>query len=350
MGKADPDKMSFLEHLDELRSRLIKVVLWLIGTAVCWSFRDPIFHFLTQPLRVHHPDIKFIFTSPSEALMLKMKMSFFVGIFLAAPFILYQVWAFVAPGLYRHEKVYAVPFIGRASSSWRRLRPLLPLPHHLPLPGGLRRADMQFLPKVGEYYSFYSWFLLGLGVVFQLPVVIFVLARIGLVTPGFLMRKFKYAVVIAFVVAAVITPTPDVVAQSCWRCPCWASTCAWKCSSAGRDGGRSRSARKREVEGRAQHDLLLPGLLRVHLHDVGRALHRLVHRAGSALHGGTFSATCTTLRCSSSQTMSINLQFFIQIPWKSTVSKMNSIAWSRASEGRNMSPIWRSGSLIITSV
>ena len=191
------------------------------GTAVCWSFRDPIFHFLTQPLRVHHPDIKFIFTSPSEALMLKMKMSFFVGIFLAAPFILYQVWAFVAPGLYRHEKVYAVPFIVARSLFFLGggFGGLLPLPHHLPLPGGLRRADMQFLPKVGEYYSFYSWFLLGLGVVFQLPVVIFVLARIGLVTPGFLMRKFKYAVVIAFVVAAVITPTPDVVAQSLLALP-----------------------------------------------------------------------------------------------------------------------------------
>ena len=78
---------------------------------------------------------------------------------------------------------------------------------------------MQFLPKVGEYYSFYSWFLLGLGLVFQLPVVIFVLARIGLVTPGFLLRKFKYAVVISFVLAAIITPTPDMVTQSLLALP-----------------------------------------------------------------------------------------------------------------------------------
>lgn len=223
MATVDPDKMSFLEHLDELRSRLIKVLLCLIaGTALCWFFRDPIFHFLTQPLRVSHPDIKFIFTSPSEALMLKLKMSFFVGIFLAAPAVLYQVWAFVAPGLYRHEKAYALPFIlagtlfflgGAAFGHYY----LFPITFRFLVDFG--GEDMQFLPKVGEYYSFYSWFLLGLGIVFQLPVVIFVLSRIGLVTPGFLMRKFKYAVVISFVVAAIITPTPDMVTQSLLALP-----------------------------------------------------------------------------------------------------------------------------------
>jgi sec-independent protein translocase protein TatC len=223
MAIVDPDKMSFLEHLDELRSRLIKVLASLVvAFVVCWAFRDPIFHFLTQPLRISHPDIKFIFTSPSEALMLKMKMAFFVGIFLAAPYILYEIWAFVSPGLYRHEKAYAVPFIaagtlfflgGAAFGHYY----LFPITFRFLIEFG--GADMQFLPKVGEYYSFYSWFLLGLGVVFQLPVVIFVLARIGLVTPRFLMRNFKYAVVISFVVAAIITPTPDMVTQSLLALP-----------------------------------------------------------------------------------------------------------------------------------
>ena len=223
MGKADPDKMSFLEHLDELRTRLIHVVAALVvGFVVCWGFRDPIFHFLTQPLRQSHPDIKFIFTGPSEALTLKMKMAFFVGIFLAAPYILYQVWAFVSPGLYPHEKRYAWPFIaagtifflgGAAFGHYY----LFPMTFAFLIDfGGL---DMQFLPKVGEYYEFYSWFLLGLGAVFQLPVIIFVLSRIGLVTPGFLLRKFKYAVLISFVVAAIITPTPDVATQTLLAVP-----------------------------------------------------------------------------------------------------------------------------------
>jgi sec-independent protein translocase protein TatC len=223
MARVDPDKMSFLEHLDELRSRLVHVLAALVvGFVACWAFRDPIFHFLTEPLRASHPDIKFIFTGPSEALMLKMKMAFFVGIFVAAPYILYQVWAFVSPGLYKHEKAYAVPFIAAGSVFFLGGAAfghyyLFPMTFRFLVDFG--GTDMEFLPKVDEYYSFYSWFLLGLGLVFQLPVVIFVLARIGLVTPGFLLRKFKYAVVISFVLAAIITPTPDMVTQSLLALP-----------------------------------------------------------------------------------------------------------------------------------
>jgi len=215
--------MSFLEHLDELRVRLIhSAVALCVGFALCWNWREEIFHFLTSPLRKAFPDIKFIFTGPSEALILYMKMAFFVGIFVAAPYILYQVWAFVSPGLYPHEKRYAWPFIaagtifflgGAAFGHYY----LFPMTFAFLIDfGGL---DMQFLPKVGEYYEFYSWFLLGLGAVFQLPVIIFVLSRIGLVTPGFLLRKFKYAVLISFVVAAIITPTPDVATQTLLAVP-----------------------------------------------------------------------------------------------------------------------------------
>ena len=93
--------------------RLIRSVLALaVGFAVCWGFHEQIFHFLTQPLRkARYPDVKFIYTGPVGGLMLYMKMAFFVGIFVAAPYLLYQVWAFIAPGLYAHEKAYAVPFI-----------------------------------------------------------------------------------------------------------------------------------------------------------------------------------------------------------------------------------------------
>ena len=113
----------------------------MVGFGVCWGFREPIFHFLTEPLRRAYPGVKFIFTGPSEALILYMKMAFFVGIFVAAPYILYQVWAFIAPGLYPHEKAYAVPFIVAGTFFFiggRLLRPLLPVPHHLPLPGRVR--------------------------------------------------------------------------------------------------------------------------------------------------------------------------------------------------------------------
>jgi sec-independent protein translocase protein TatC len=223
MPRPSPDKMSFLEHLDELRVRLIRsVVALVVAFGACWWFHEAIFHFLTRPLRQAFPDIKFIFTSPSEALLLYMKMAFFVGIFLAAPYVLYQVWAFVAPGLYAHEKGYALPFIffgslfflGGAAFGHFYLFPVTF--RFLVAFGG---NDMQFLPKVDQYYSFYSWFLLGMGLVFQLPVVIFVLSRIGLVTPGFLLRQFKYAVLAAFVAAAIITPTPDMVTQTLLALP-----------------------------------------------------------------------------------------------------------------------------------
>ncbi len=215
--------MSFLDHLEELRQRLVKSLVGLVvGFGACWGFHEQIFDFMTQPLKRAFPGVKFIFTAPTEAFMLYMKMSFFIGIFVAAPYLLYQAWAFISPGLYPHEKRWAVPFVvmGTAFFVAGGL-----FGHYFLFPvtfrflGEFAGPDMQFLPKIGEYYSFYSWFVLGLGLVFQLPVVIFVLSRIGLVTPGFLLRQFKYAVLGAFIVAAVITPTPDMVTQSLLALP-----------------------------------------------------------------------------------------------------------------------------------
>ena len=223
MAAISPDRMTFLEHLDELRVRLMHSLgALVVGTIVCWGFHERIFHFLTQPLRNAYPAVKFITTGPTEAFMMYMKMSFFVGIFLVAPYILYQVWAFIAPGLYAHEKAYAVPFIVAGSLFF-----LLGggFGHYILFPTTFKFLyefagdDMQFLPKVDEYFEFYSWFLLGLGLVFQIPVIIFVLARIGIVTPGFLMRQFKFAVLVAFIVAAIVTPSADVVNQTLLALP-----------------------------------------------------------------------------------------------------------------------------------
>ncbi len=223
MDKPSPDRMTFLEHLDELRVRLMHCLgALVVGTIACWSFHERIFHFLTQPLRNAYPAVKFITTGPTEAFMMYMKMSFFVGIFLVAPYLLYQVWAFIAPGLYAHEKAYAVPFImmgsvfflmGGAFGHFVLFPPTFKFLYEF------AGTDMTFLPKVDEYYSFYSWFLLGLGLVFQIPVVIFVLARIGLVTPRLLLRWWKFAVLAAFIIAAVVTPTADPVNQTLLALP-----------------------------------------------------------------------------------------------------------------------------------
>jgi len=215
--------MSFLEHLDELRQRLIKSLLSLVvGFALCWGFAEQIFAIMTQPMREAHPGVTFIYTQPTEAFLLYMKMSFFVGIFVVSPYILYQVWAFVAPGLYRHEKVYAIPFVLFGSLFFvggAAFGHFILFPVTFRFLGEFAGDNMDFLPKVSEYYSFYSWFLLSLGAVFQLPVLIFVLARIGIVSAGFLLRKSKYAVLGAFILSAVITPTADVVTQSLLALP-----------------------------------------------------------------------------------------------------------------------------------
>jgi sec-independent protein translocase protein TatC len=223
MARVDPDKMTFLEHLDELRVRLVhSVVALCVGFGVSWSFREQIFHVLTDPLRAYDPNVKFIYTGPSEALMLYMKMAFFVGIFVASPYLLYQVWSFIAPGLYPHEKAYAVPFILMGTvffAAGAAFGHFYLFPITFRFLGTFGGKDMQFLPKIDEYYSFYSWFLLGLGAVFQLPVLILILSRIGLVTPGFLLRQIKWAVLAAFIISAVITPTPDMVTQTLLALP-----------------------------------------------------------------------------------------------------------------------------------
>ncbi len=224
MAAEDPEaRMSFLDHLEELRSRLLKSLVSLaVGFGIAWNFRNEIFHFMVAPLRSAYPGLELIATSPTESLMLYMKMAFFVGIFVAAPYILYQVWAFISPGLYPHEKTWAVPFVAAGTvffTAGAAFGHYYLFPVTFRFLGEFGGPDMTFMPKISEYYSFYSWFLLGLGAVFQLPVVIFVLARIGLVTPGFLWRQFKYAILASFVVSAVITPTPDVVTQSLLAVP-----------------------------------------------------------------------------------------------------------------------------------
>lgn len=215
--------MSFLDHLEELRSRLLKAVISLaVGFGLAWTFHEEIFHFMVAPLRAFDPKLRLIATTPTETIFLYMKMSFFVGIFIAAPFLLYQVWAFISPGLYSHEKNYALPFVFLGTVfflSGAAFGHYFLFPITLSFLGSFGGADIEFLPRITEYYEFYSWFVLALGIVFQVPVVIFVLARIGLVTAGFLIRQFKWAILLSFIAAAIVTPTPDVVTQTLLALP-----------------------------------------------------------------------------------------------------------------------------------
>lgn len=216
-------EMSFLAHLDELRRRLIVVFVSLIvAFLVCWSFAPAIFELIEAPLVSQMPDDgRLAYTRLTAPFFLYMKVAFFAGTFLAAPVILLQVWLFIRPGLYKRERRYAVPFIFFSSAffiagGYFGYRVVLPLACSFFIEMGQRFDDVI---TIDEYFSFANRLMLGMGLVFETPILIFFLARLGLVTPEFLLRHFKWAVLIIFVIAAIITPTPDMVTQSALAVP-----------------------------------------------------------------------------------------------------------------------------------
>jgi sec-independent protein translocase protein TatC len=211
-------KMSFLDHLEELRKRLIvSIIALVVGFMVCWGFADRIFALMEAPLAKFLPKgDKLAYTRLTAPFFLYMKVAFFAGIFVAAPIILFQLWLFIAPGLYKRERRMAAPFIIGATFFF-----LLGgyFGYAYILPGTCNffvETGKQFkqVVTVDDYFSFASTIILATGAVFETPILIFFLARLGIVTPAFLMQKFKYAVVLAFIIAAVITPTPDMVTQT----------------------------------------------------------------------------------------------------------------------------------------
>jgi sec-independent protein translocase protein TatC len=212
-------KMSFLEHLDELRKRLIVIVWSLVAACiVSYIFINQTFSFVMRPMyEMLPPGGKLMYTAGPEAFMLYVKVGALVGLFLALPLVLWQLWLFIAPGLYSHEKRFAVPFvlfstiffvIGAAFS------------HYVAFPWtwqffiGFTNEFMEFRPKISEAFSLYVKMLLGFGVIFQMPTLVFFLARMGVITAGFLIRHTKYAVLIIFIIAAVISPGTDVMSQT----------------------------------------------------------------------------------------------------------------------------------------
>ncbi|MGH9319036.1 MAG: twin-arginine translocase subunit TatC [Vicinamibacteria bacterium] len=216
--------MTFLEHLDELRRRIIWAVLTLLGAfLICFTFSTQIFDFLMGPLQsALPPGGELIATAVPEVFVLHLKMSFFVGIFVASPVWLSQVWLFIAPGLYEHEKKFAVPFILFGTVFF--LAGAI-FAHYVMFPLAVEffatfgdSENVQIKLTVSEVFSFYSKVLLAAGLVFQIPTVVFLLARMGLVSAGYLWKNFKYAVLIIFIIAAVLTP-PDVVTQTLLAAP-----------------------------------------------------------------------------------------------------------------------------------
>lgn len=218
-----PKEMSFADHLQELRSRLLKAALAVLaGTAAAYAFwKDILLLFTEYPLEGVPVPPQLIYTAPSEAFMLSFKIAFFGGLLLAAPVVLYQAWCFISPGLFLKERKTIIPvvffstifFLGGVLFCYYLV---LPLAFAFLL--DFYTVDLTAMLSINTYIGFVLKMLGAFGLVFELPIFIFILARLGLVTHRFLIRNIRYAVVIIFVVAAILTP-PDILSQSLMAAP-----------------------------------------------------------------------------------------------------------------------------------
>jgi len=217
-------KMSFLEHLDELRKRIVRACLAVaFGILATFYWIEPIFNFILAPTRrALPPGVKLIYTQPGEAFSLYITVALIAGAVVAAPVIMWQVWMFIAPGLYSNEKRLAIPFVFFTTVGFlagAAFNHYVSFPFMMAFFASFNTPDLAFMPKLEDVFGLYSKMLIGMGIVFQMPTVVFFLAKMKLVTARFLISQFKYAFLIIFVVAAVITPTGDMMTQTIFAAP-----------------------------------------------------------------------------------------------------------------------------------
>jgi len=211
------EKQPFLSHLEELRKRLVVCAIGVgAGFVIAYIFAERLFQLLVAPLKAVMPEgDQLIFTNLPEMFFAYIKVAFIAGIMAASPLIFYQLWMFIAPGLYRKEKKMAIPFVisstilfvGGALFGY-----FVVFPFGFKFFIGFSNEYVKALPSVKQYFSFSMKLLFAFGAVFELPVIIFFLSKMGIVTPQFLKQKRKYAILLTFVLAAILTP-PDVITQ-----------------------------------------------------------------------------------------------------------------------------------------
>jgi len=212
-------KMSFLEHLDELRKRIIwAAVSIFVGFIIAFIFIQQLFDFVMRPLQAGLPAGQhLIYTEPTEAFVLYLTIAGIAGAVIALPLVMTQVWLFIAPGLYAKEKKLAIPFVILSSTffvlgAWFGHSIVFPMSWRFF--ASMENSIMKFQPRLDASFSMYLKMVLAFAVVFQMPTVVLFLARMGVVTGRFLMRHFKYAVLIIFIAAAIITPDGSPVTQT----------------------------------------------------------------------------------------------------------------------------------------
>ena len=211
------EKQPFLSHLEELRKRLVVCALGVgVGFGIAYIFSERLFQLLVAPLKAVMPEgDQLIFTNLPEMFFAYLKVAFIAGILAAAPLIFYELWMFIAPGLYQKEKKMAIPFVisstilfvGGALFGY-----FVVFPFGFKFFIGFSNETVKALPSVKQYFSFSIKLLFAFGAVFELPVIIFFLSKMGIVTPQFLRQKRKYAILMTFALGAILTP-PDVITQ-----------------------------------------------------------------------------------------------------------------------------------------
>jgi sec-independent protein translocase protein TatC len=210
-------RMTFLEHLDELRKRIThSVVALLVGFLIAFAFVNRVFNFVYARLAADVPDHHLIYTEPGEAFFIYLKIAALSGVLISSPYVMWQVWLFIAPGLYANEKKFAVPFVVFASAlfiSGAAFSHYILFPFAWKFFASFSSDVLVFMPRVEPIFGLYVKLMLAMGLVFQLPMLIFVLARFGIVTASFLIKNFKYALLIFFVVSAIVTPDGSMVPQ-----------------------------------------------------------------------------------------------------------------------------------------
>jgi sec-independent protein translocase protein TatC len=218
--------MSFLEHLEELRRRIIYSVLFIIaGFGACWYWSDKIFQWMQTPIMValHRNGLeqKLVYLNPTEPFNIYLKIGLIAGVFVASPFILYQVWAFIAPGLYRHERSYVLPFMFSTvflflAGGYFGYRLVYPAALDFLIGYG---KQFQPMVTIGEYTDLFMTIILGLGIVFEMPILVFFLALMGVVSAKWMWNNLRYSILVIFIIAAIITPTTDIMNMCIFAAP-----------------------------------------------------------------------------------------------------------------------------------
>jgi sec-independent protein translocase protein TatC len=264
-------KMPLLDHLIELRQRLFYAAIGLLVAFIgCWFVSQHILEFLLQPLNdvwraeFHETLPRVIYTNLTEAFFTRVKLSFFGALVVAFPFIAAQLWAFVAPGLYKHEKAAFLPFLAATPILFLLGAALL---YYVLLPFAWQffisfqtpatptEAPLELMPKVGEYVSLVMQLIFAFGLCFQMPVLLTLLTRVGMIGADTLKSKRRYAIVIVFIVAAVVTP-PDPVSQLSLALPLVMlyEISVWLAVWVERDRLRREQAREKELDEQDKDD------------------------------------------------------------------------------------------------